>query len=81
MLGGSDTITCGDSRSYAYVDNRGISSLYVRTDGETPSSTGANDGDLVVPPMTGRQFGFADPAAPEIRLAATSNLAYSVELY
>lgn len=81
VLGGVDTITSAQARSSAFVFNRSASAIYVRMDGDNPSMTGANDGDMVIPSGSWREFPFLDAQSPEIRLASTTALAYSVEIY
>lgn len=78
-ISGGDAITCEESRSVARVFNRGATAVYVRIGNTTPSASGANDGDLIVPPNSQRDFPVTDPV--EIRLNGALALAYSVELY
>lgn len=80
LLGGVDVITSNEVRSSALIFNRGLTAIYVRIDGSDPMTNGSADGDLVVAPGDVRTFIFVDSNNPEIRIAATANLAYSIEI-
>lgn len=81
LLGAVEIIRCNDPKSTCHVINRSGAAIFVRLDGDDPSPTGANDGDFVVPPGWERNFSFQDTNSPELKMCATSNLAYSVEVY
>lgn len=77
---GGDTFTSEGERSTAVVYNRGTGPLYIRLDGTSPSSTGANDGDLVVPANSVRTFTIPNATDVDVRVAGVLALAYSIEL-